>query len=196
MVFIYCPSSDLVASYSLCPFIFLLEMSIPLLQAFSGPLHRALSAFVLCIPTLSSAVRLLLQHLHLLQIFFSLRDFPPFIISKKKATWIPPALVAQKETNTSWFFFPLNITDSLNITICGKFLCRGSWHCVIEGTRMHLSLALKDIILPIRWSLLSENNLFFISDNAPVLDCPFCCQIRQMWQQFLTGHLGIWFWGK
>lgn len=91
---------------SLCPFIFLLEISSPLLQTFSGPLHRALSPFVPCIPMLSSAVKLLFQHLHLLQIFFSLRDFPPCIISKKKGTCLPPALVAQKENSTSGFSFP------------------------------------------------------------------------------------------
>lgn len=33
----------------------------------------------------------------------------------------------------------------------------------------HLSLGLKDIIMPIRWSVLSENNLFIIPDSVPVL---------------------------
>lgn len=28
------------------------------------------------------------------------------------------------------------------------------------------------------------------------LNCPFCCEIRQVWQQFLTDHLGIRFWGN
>lgn len=67
-------------------FIFLLDISTPLLQTFSGPLRRALSGFAPCIPMLSSAVRLLevFQYLHLLQVFFSLRDFPPCIISRKK----------------------------------------------------------------------------------------------------------------
>lgn len=99
-------------------FIFLLDISTPLLQTFSGPLRRALSGFAPCIPMLSSAVRLLemFQHLHLLQVFFSLRDFPPCIISrKKKRTCLCPTSVAQQEHSTSGIFSPAWLTEYYNL---------------------------------------------------------------------------------
>lgn len=104
--------------YSLCPFIILLEISTPLFQTFSGPLHRAFSAFVPCIPMLSSAGRLLFQHLQLLQVFFLIERLSTLHHFQKERNLFASSFGCTEGKQHFRNFFPL--LDSLNITIWGK----------------------------------------------------------------------------